>query len=486
MNTKLIGREKEALKLEQCLNSQRSEFVAVYGRRRVGKTFLVRSVCNDSFAFYVTGMYNASKQEQLINFAAAFQRCFKTEEIKVESSWILAFNSLARQLERLPEGKKVIFIDELPWMDKAKSGFIPALENFWNSWAALRDDVKLIVCGSATSWMISNLINSKGGLHGRLTHRILVEPFNLYDCERYFTHFGFRYSRKQIAECYMVMGGIPYYFSMMDKSLSLAQNIDRLFFGADSELNGEFSALYRALFKKPEPYIAVVTALAQVGKGLTRQEILRRSSLPDNGEFSRVLEELEQCGFIRSYLPFNSQTLQSDGRLPSDTLFQLTDFFTMFYFSFISKNHYHDSQFWTHSQNSPAHNAWAGLAFEKLCLSHLPQMKQRLGIAGVQTNACSWRSRPGSQRVQIDMLIDRKDETVNLCEMKFSRSEYEIDSDEEQKILRRLDVFQNETGTSKSIILTMVTTSGLKRNSHSDIIQSVITIDDLFAPPFVL
>ena len=229
-----------------------------------------------------------------------------------------------------------------------------------------------------------------------------------------------------------------------------------------------------------------MTALSQVGKGLTRQEIIRRSSLPDNGEFSNVLGELEQCGFIRSYLPFGVQPLLSDGRLPSDTLFQLTDFFTMFYFSFISKNRYHDSRFWTHSQNSPTHNAWAGLAFEKLCLSHLPQMKQRLGIAGVQTNACSWRSRTDPQRVQIDLLIDRRDETVNLCEMKFSRSEYEIDSDEEQKLLRRVDVFQRETGTGKSIILTLVTTSGLKRNSHSDIVQSVIKIDDLFAPPFVL
>lgn len=486
MKQELIGREAEAAKLEKCLDSQRSEFIAIYGRRRVGKTFLVREVCKDKFAFFVTGMYNASKTDQLTNFAVAMQRYFNTEKISVEKNWILAFSELSHHIEGLPEGRKIIFIDELPWMDSAKSGFIPALENFWNSWASLRDDIKLIVCGSATSWMISNLINSKGGLHGRLTHQILVEPFSLYDCERYFSHYGFRFSRRQIAECYMVMGGIPYYFSMMDKSLSLAQNIDRLFFGADSELRNEFSSLYRALFKRPDPYIAVVTTLAQVGKGLTRREIISRSSLTDNGAFSEMLEELEQCGFIRSYLPFGNQSPATSNRLPKETLFQLTDFFTMFYFSFIAKNRFHDSQFWSHSQNSPTHNTWAGLAFEKLCLSHLPQIKQRLGIAGVQTNACSWRSSPESPKVQIDLLIDRKDETVNLCEMKFSRSEYEIDNEEEQKLLRRIDVFQSETGTSKSIILTLVTTAGLKRNSHSDIIQSVITVDDLFVPPFVL
>lgn len=484
MKETLIGREFETERLTEYLASDRSEFIAVYGRRRVGKTFLVRQVCEDRFAFYVTGMYNATKPDQLTNFAMAMQRCFGTETIKIEKNWLLAFNTLAQSIEKMPKGRKIIFIDELPWMDNAKSGFIPALENFWNSWAALRDDVKLIVCGSATSWMINNLIHSKGGLHGRLTHQILVEPFCLYDCERYFTHFGFKYSRRQMAECYMVTGGIPYYLSLMDKSLSLAQNIDALFFRKDSELRDEFSALYRALFKKPEPYIAVVTTLAEVGKGMTRQELVRKAGLTDNGAFSSVLEELEQCGFIRSYLPFGASSPSSGSRLPKDTLFQLVDFFTMFYFTFIQKNRYHDSQFWSHSANSPTHNTWAGLAFEKLCLAHLPQMKQRLGISGVQTNACSWSSKRASQKAQIDLLIDRKDETINLCEMKFSRSEYEIDNAQEQKLNHRIEVFQDETNTSKSIILTLVTTEGLKKNSHSDIIQSLIVLNDLFAPEY--
>ncbi len=481
MNTVLIGRESETERLESYLNSDHAEFVAIYGRRRVGKTFLVRKVCQDKFAFHVTGIYNATKGDQLVNFAVAMQRCFCLDDLKVEHNWILAFNSLALQIEKLPKGRKVIFIDELPWMDRAKSGFVPALENFWNSWASLRDDIKLIVCGSATSWMIGNLIHSKGGLHGRLTHKILVEPFLLGDCERYFEHFGFRYSRRQIVECYMVMGGIPYYFSLMDKSLSLAQNIDRLFFGQDSELRDEFSALYRALFKKPEPYIAVVTALSQVGKGMTRQELLRRTGLQDNGAFSTVLEELEQCGFVRTYLPFSySRTSSPERRLPSETMYQLVDFYTMFYFSFIKNNTYHDPEFWTHSLNSPLYNTWAGLSFEKLCLSHLDRMKRALGIWGVQANACSWYSASSSPKAQIDLLIDRKDDAVNLCEMKYSRSEYEIDSEERKKLERRVEVFRNETGTKKSIILTLVTIEGLKKNAHSDIIQSLIVADDLF------
>ena len=480
MKEKLIGRKAETEKLESYLASERSEFIAVYGRRRVGKTFLVRKVCDDNFAFYVTGINNASKMDQLTNFAVAIQRCFGTDAVNVPENWILAFNELSQHLERLPSGTKVIFIDELPWMDKAKSGFIPALETFWNGWASRREDIKLIVCGSATSWMISNLINSRGGLHGRLTHRMLVEPFDLNECENYFEYYGFRYSRRQIAECYMVMGGIPYYFSLMDKSLSLAQNVDMLFFSDDSELKNEFSALYRALFKKPEPYIAVVTALSEVGKGMTRRALLETTGLTDNGAFSKVLEELEQCGFIRSYLPIDVLSGQK-ARIPRDTLFQLVDFFTLFYFTFIAKNRYHDAQFWLHSMNSPVHNTWAGLAFEKLCLAHLPQMKRCLGISGVQTNVCSWTGHGTSGKAQIDLLIDRKDDTINLCEMKYSRTEYEIDSDEEPRLQRRIDVFQAETGTQKSIILTFVTPVGLKRNSHSDIVQSIIVLDDLFA-----
>ncbi len=482
MKNILVGREAETERLASYLDSERSEFIAIYGRRRVGKTFLVRKVCDDKFAFHVTGIYGATNGSQLTNFAVAVQRCFGLTEVSVEKNWILAFNSLAHRLERLPEGRKIIFIDELPWMDRAKSGFVPALENFWNSWAALRDDVKLIVCGSATSWMVNNLIRNKGGLHGRLTHKILVEPFCLHDCEDYFRHYGFRFSRRQVAECYMVTGGIPYYFSLMDRSLSLAQNIDRLFFAEDSELRDEFSDLYRALFKKPEPYISVVTALAEVGKGMTRQELLRHTSLQDNGAFSKVLEELEQCGFIRSYLPFGTSAISPERRLPSETVFQLVDFFTMFHFAFIGNNRYRDPQFWTHSVNSPMYNTWVGLSFEKLCLSHLDQIKKALGISGVQTCASSWYSGSSSPKAQIDLLIDRKDDTVNLCEMKFSRSEYEISSEEEKKLLRRLEVFQSETGTGKSIILTLVTPEGLKKNIHSDIIQSLIVLDDLFAP----
>ena len=476
----LVGRKEEMRVLKEYFRSNRSEFIAVYGRRRVGKTFLIRKSAEDKFAFFVTGVHGASKSEQLTNFAIALQKHSKTISFSIPKNWILAFHELALYLEQLPDGPKLIFIDELPWMDTAKSGFIPALENFWNSWAVLRNDVKLIVCGSATSWMISNLIRSRGGLHNRLTHHLVLEPFTLAECEDYFRTFGFSYARKQVVESYMVMGGIPFYLSMMDKSMSVAQNIDRLFFAKNALLKEEFNDLYRALFKNASPHIDVVTALATKGKGLTRKEILHATKLTDNGMFSVVLEELEHCGFIRQYLPLGSSATQKGQRLNSGTLFQLVDFYTLFYFNFIRNNRYQDEHFWLTSMNSPLYHAWSGFAFEILCLSHLKQIKKRLGISGVQTRACTWRSLKAEHGAQIDLLIDRKDETVNVCEMKYANEEFEITKEYEGKLVNKLNALVNETGIKKTLILTLVTTYGVRRNAYSGMVQAEVTMDDLF------
>lgn len=476
----LVGRKEEMRILKEYFHSNRSEFIAVYGRRRVGKTYLIRKAAEDIFSFFVTGVHGASKNEQLTNFAIALQKYSHSTSLSVPKNWILAFHELSIYLEKLPEGPKLIFIDELPWMDTAKSGFIPALENFWNSWAALRNDVKLIVCGSATSWIINNLIKSRGGLHNRLTRYFMVEPFTLAECEDYFQTFGFTYTRKQMVECYMVMGGIPFYMSMLDKSMSLAQNIDKLFFAKNALLKEEFNDLYRALFKNALPHIEIVTALATKGKGLTRKEILSQTKLTDNGMFTVALEELEHCGFIRQYEPLGSSNTSGGKRLNSNTLFQLIDFYTLFYFHFIKHNRFLDEHFWMISLNTPLHYVWSGLAFERVCFTHLKQIKKKLGISGVQTRICSWRSTKDVRGAQIDLLIDRKDETINVCEIKYANGLFEITKEYEAKLINKLDALQRETATRKSLMLTLVTSYGVKSNAHSGIVQAEVLIDDLF------
>lgn len=472
MKPLLIGRQKETHLLEEYLNTEKSEFITVYGRRRVGKTFMIRHTIKERACFSLTGMENADMADQLANFFFTLRRVFPAA--KQPKSWIEAFDELQTYLEGLPKGKKIIFMDELPWLDTARSRFIAALEHFWNGWADGRDDIKLIVCGSATSWMIDNIINNRGGLHNRKTHQIYIAPFTLEESEKYFKAYGFGYRKKEIAECHMVMGGVAYYYSLMNPAESVAQNIDRLFFAAGGELGNEFENLYRSLFKKAGDHIAVVTALATVGKGMTRKAILQQTKLNNNKKFTTTLDELEKCGFIRSYISF--------GETKRDVLFQLTDAFTLFYFHYCVANKYQDDTFWTKSMNSARYRAWSGLSYEMLCLNHIGQIKAALGISGVQSRVCCWvgKTEEGKPGAQIDLLIDRADQTVNLCEIKFVQSEYEISKSDADSLDNKLECFMALTKTRKSVMLTMITSYGVRPGKYSGRIQCQVTLDDLF------
>lgn len=474
MAKKFIGRSLEIKLLKEYINNDESEFIAVYGRRRVGKTFLVRETIGEEACFSLTGMENAGLQEQLANFYFALRKVY-SKAVRPHS-WLEAFDELENYLDNCTRKKKIIFIDELPWLDTVRSNFIGALEHFWNAWASAREDIKLIVCGSATSWMIDNIINNRGGLHNRKTHQIYVAPFTLCESEQYFKTYGFSYRQKEIAECYMVMGGVAYYYSLMRPDESVAQNIDRLFFAPNGELNGEFENLYRSLYKQAGDHISIVTTLSTKAKGLTRKEILEHTALNNNQKFTQTLDELEKCGFIRQYVPF--------GKTKRDVLYQLMDAFTLFNFHFAKENIYQDANFWTHSLNSPRYRAWSGYAFEMLCFGHITQIKQALGIAGVQTRVCSWISKAegGCKGAQIDLLIDRADQTINVCEMKFSRSEYEITKDDADNFDNKLEAFVRKTKTQKSLMLTLITSFGSVQNKYSSSVQKQVTLADLFAP----
>lgn len=472
METKLIGREGASSQLSTFLNSEKSEFIAVYGRRRVGKTFLIRQVIGEQASFSMTGMENADMKDQLANFFFTLRRYYPAATSP--KSWIEAFDQLQTYLEQVSNEKKIVFIDELPWLDTARAQFIAALEHFWNGWADARSDIKLIVCGSATSWMIDNIINNRGGLHNRKTHQIYVAPFTLEESQRYFKTYGFGYRKKEIAECYMVMGGVAYYYSLMNPKESVAQNIDRLFFSAHGELKGEFENLYRSLFKRAGDHISIVTALASKGKGLTRKAIVEHTKLNNNKKLTTTLEELDKCGFIRSYIPF--------GETKRDVLFQLTDAFTLFHFHYSLANKYQDESFWTNSLNSPRYRAWSGYSFEMLCLNHIRQIKQALGIAGIQSRVCCWLSKADEEKMgaQIDLLIDRADQTVNLCEMKFSQSEFEITKSDAENLDNKLNQFIAQSKTNKSIMLTIITSFGIAKNKYSGRVQCEVTLDELF------
>ena len=469
---KIIGRIAEKAAFKAYLESKKPEFVAVYGRRRVGKTFLIRETFKNSFDFYVTGLANTGQQMQLRNFNSSLQK-YGNMPYPQCKTWFDSFEQLKHLLEfSANKKKKVVFIDELPWMDTHRSDFIASLEHFWNSWASSRPDVLLIVCGSATSWMINKLIKNRGGLHNRVTHRMYLEPFTLCECEAYYKENGIVMNRYQIVESYMITGGIPYYLSLMDKGLSLSQNVDMLCFMQNGALTDEFDNLYASLYKNSENHVKVVEALGKKKKGLTRDEIVNFTKLPNGGGLTKVLEELEQCGFIRKYNSF--------GKKHYSCLYQLVDFYTLFYLNFMKGNTYNDEHYRLNTIDSGKHRAWSGYAFEQVCMMHLKQIKNKLGISGVLTHASSWRSASSAPGAQIDLLIERNDQIINLCEVKFSNAEFRIDKKYEENLRNKRDAFIRETKTRKAVHLTMITTYGVKQNEYSDMIQSEVKMEDLF------
>lgn len=470
----MVGRKQEIELLEQAYHSGRSEFIAIYGRRRIGKTFLVRKLFADKFAFTYSGMPNVSTRVQLHNFYKELQaQGYKTQS--APKNWTDAFYMLRELVASKPEGKKVIFLDELPWMDGRQSSFLPAFENFWNAWASARNDIFLIICGSATSWIVKKILHNRGGLHNRLTNQICLKPFNMKECEDYVKEMDLPLDRQQVIDGYMVFGGIPFYWSLLERNKSLTQNIDILFFGRNAKLKDEFQELYRSLFAKPEVYVEIIKALGTKKVGMIRDEIIGSAKLESGGKLTAYLEDLENCGFIRRYQAIGSKTKNS--------LYQLIDNFTLFYFKFMEGRKNTDANYWSKIQTTPIYHNWSGLAFERICLLHSEQIKKALGISGVITNEYSWRTAANDEHpgAQIDLLIDRSDKVISLCEIKYSDNPYTIDKKYMENLRNKVALFRQITKTRKGIALTMITSSGLVKNSYSmNNIHSQVTADDLF------
>ncbi len=468
----LIGRDKEIKKLTEYVQSGKAELLAVYGRRRVGKTFLIKRFFNENFTFYFSGAENVSKKQQLFNFTTALNK-YSGKENPVVEDWQSAFVQLEKYLRKAKsKGRKVIFIDELPWLDNAKSGFLSAFEYFWNTYASSQKDIFLVVCGSATSWIMNKIIKNRGGLHNRVTRQMCIAPFTLNETELFLKYRKIQLSRFQIAECYMILGGIPYYLEQLEKSLSLSQNIDNLFFKRNAILRDEYSKLYSSLFKSPERYLQIIEVLAKKRKGLTRDEIVNFSSISNGGGLTAMLEELELCGFISINNNFTTKkNLQ---------LYQLTDFYSFFYLTFVKNKKGANGDYWSSLIDNTARKVWVGYSFELLCQTHMHQIKSALGIGGVLSYTSGWRSKDAETGAQIDLLIDRNDHIITLCEMKYSTKEFVITKTYDENLRNKRGAFIEETGTKKTVHITMITTFGVKHNEYWGDIQSEVSLNDLF------
>jgi AAA+ ATPase superfamily predicted ATPase len=468
----LIGRRDELAELQSAYRSEKPEFIAIYGRRRVGKTYLVRSLFDKEFSFHVTGIANTDMRKQLKNFKASLED-FGFQDANIPEDWFDAFRQLRRHLETINRKRKIVFIDEMPWMDTHKSEFISALEHFWNGWASAQEDIMLIVCGSAASWISKKLFRNKGGLHNRLTRRLLIEPFTLNECMAYFRENKIGFSQNQILEAYMVFGGIPYYLSLMDGKYSVIQNVDRLCFRGAGALRGEFAELYASLYKNAQRHIAVVEALGTLKKGMTRTELAEATGLPNGGSLTETLNELEMSGFIRKYKSFSKKR--------KGMLYQLIDHFSLFHLAFVKDSPDDETAYWSKLSESSRYKGWRGYAFEQVCLSHIRRIRIALGIDGIINQAASWRSEDSVPGAQIDLLIDRNDGVISMCEMKYADEEYTLKKDEDAALRNRRSTFVAETGTKKAVQIVLVTPVGLSQGAYAQTVQAVVTAEDLFA-----
>jgi uncharacterized protein len=475
-NQLLIGREKQAKILQDLLETSESELVSVIGRRRVGKTFLVQTVYAQNLAFEITGIQHASNREQLQQFSIALNLFAKPPlPIPIPQNWLEAFHLLILYLEKVAEGRKpVIFFDELPWLAAHRSGFLNAFSFFWNSWA-VKNKVVVVICGSAAYWMIQKVVHNKGGLYNRITKRIHLQPFTLRETESYLQQRGLNLDRYQVTSLYMAMGGIPHYLKEIQKGESVAQIIDRICFEQDGILNDEFKQLYTSLFDEAESHIGVVRALATKWSGLTRSEIIQQTGLSNGGGLTKILEELSYSGFINEYSPF--------GRVKRESVFRLTDEYSLFYQKFVEALKKEGPRTWQSFEKTPTYKAWSGYAFESICLKHLAAIKQALGISGVFSTSSSFyhKGAEGMAGCQIDLLIDRDDRVINLCEIKWAATDFIISKAYAVELRQKVALFKHYSATKKQVYLTLITTYGLVKNEHSSgLADNELTLNHLF------
>jgi AAA+ ATPase superfamily predicted ATPase len=476
----IIGRAEEQKILRLKKTSNKAELIAVLGRRRVGKTYLIRNYFEKEMAFELTGMHDTTLKTQLQNFAIALQKATKSlVQAAAPATWLEAFTILDSYIDTLPGTQPVvIFLDEFPWLHTPKSNFLEAFDHWWNSSASKRNHLKVVICGSAASWMIDKVVEAKGGLHNRVTQTIRLLPFNLKETEDYLKSQGVILDRYSILQLYMAMGGIPHYLQHITPGESAAQCIDRMCFTKDGALTKEFTFLYDSLFEHSSQHESVIRVLADNGAGLTRQEIIQTTKLSSGGGITRVLKELEESGFIKPYTPFQKTV--------NETIYKLSDEYSLFYLKFIESARAMGAGTWLAQFTTQSYKSWSGFAFESVCQKHTDQVKAALKIGGgVQTGISTWRYTPpkGSKMkgAQIDLLLDRTDNIISLCEMKFYKDEYTIDKDYADDIDRKMEILKKETKTKKTVFPTMITTYGVKKNIHyTSRIQNEVVMDDLF------
>ena len=477
-----FGRDQEKKQLKDLYDSNKAEFLAIYGRRRVGKTYLISEYFKDKGVYFeITGSKEAPKAEQIRNFYREFVDLFPDEQEKLPKNWGEALNLLKNAVAKVPENQKVIlFFDELPWLAAPRSGFLRALDYFWNRHISRMKNVKLIVCGSAAAWMIHHVIHDKGGLYGRLSAQMRLEPFTLTEVEKMFQARGIHLDRKQLVTLYMAIGGIPKYLNLIKSGMSTAQMLNEFCFKSQGFLFQEFPKLFKSLFDGADRHLKIIKLLAENRYGLQQSVIFEQLGLSSGGSSSSALEELEESGFIMNIPQY--------GKKVKDRYWRLADEYSLFYLTWIENRRSSilknaDPDYWMKNQTTQKWLSWAGYTFENVCLKHVLKIKSALGLSGISTIETQWSFQGDKKNkgAQIDLVIDRADNCINLCEIKFSNDVYVMTKKDQEDFERKKRVFQRETKTRKTIFMTLITPYGAEENGYyTNTVQKQLTMDALF------
>ncbi|WP_310555872.1 ATP-binding protein [Flavobacterium sp.] len=470
----VAGREDEIQIMQNLLKKKDSEFLAVYGRRRIGKTYLIRQVFEQSIVFEANGIHEKEMSQQLESFWMILLEVNPNERPSLPKTWLQAFSLLKNYINSIEsKKKKIIFLDEIAWFETPRSGFLSALQNFWNLFCSKRKDIILIICGSSASWIIDKVINNKGGLHNRITSHIQLMPFTLQETKSFLELSNVKLTLKDIAMLYMSVGGVPYYLKDVKPGQSVPQILDDLFFKPQAILKNEFQNLYASLFKNSNLHIAIIKALATKAKGLTRNELLTATKLASGGSFTKLLDELTVCGFIKIIYPIDKNK--------EGFLYRLVDEYSIFYYKFLVNKKVNSN--WLQFYNTQSYKIWTGYAFENLCFKHILNIKKALGINGIISNEYSWIYKENENQggVQIDFIIDRSDNCINILELKFYDALFEMTKKYADEMHYKVSLFKEKTKSRKNIFTTLLTANGVKKNEYYlSAITNELKIEDLF------
>ena len=469
----IIGRREEIRELEKCEKSKKSELVCVYGRRRVGKTYLVEQSFANLFAFRATGVESGNTRTQLKSFYQRLVEAGDTER-RVPQDWFEAFSRLERilaaeNIRRSIHGKRIVFFDEFPWFATPRSDFLEAFGEFWNRCGTAQGDFLFIICGSATSWIIKNILEDTGSLYNRVTSQIFLRPFSLRETELYMESRVFGWSRRQIVECQMIFGGLPYFFDLLNPDESLTWNINALIFKPHALLRHESKKLLEATLKKSPAYNDILKCLSSHYYGMQKNACFASLDI-SQGTFSRAVEDLIKCGYVHE-----SVDRYSKGH---PLRLQLIDPFLLFHYNFLEKGYSETTRFEDFKSDTGRYNNWRGHAFEILCMYHIDHIKNALGISGVRTNSYAWVSE--KNEAQIDLVLDRDDGIVNICEEKYTDTAFAVSAEYEERLLKKMDIYRAETKTKKALKIVMICTENLAGTANTEHITRVLTLDDLF------